>query len=152
MRFKMQDDCVYWRVHLTVFGFSAAGGIKKHYPRGSDYEVICAGEERIFDIRCDVRGRDNASTSTFKAFITLPPTSFTAMQRGNIIKYADVRREAYEEDREGNDPKEDDDDDDDDDEDISEVVASGPGLLREPRWRTIDLKIRTTAPGARRRK
>lgn len=151
----MQDTYVYRRVHLTVFGFSAAGGIKKHYPRGSDYEVICAGEERIFDIKCDVRGRDNASTSTFKAFITLPPTSFTAMERGNIIKYANVRREAHEGDREGNDPKEDDEDDEDDDEDddeMTEVPASGPELLREPRWCTLNLKIHTTAPGARRRK
>lgn len=139
---------MHWKVHLTVFGFSAAGGIKKHYPRGSDYEVVYAGEERIFDIKCDVRGRDNASTSTFKAFITLPPTSFTAMQRGNIIKYPNVRREAHEEDREGSDPEE----DGDDDEEMAEVAASGPGLPQEPRWCTIDLKIHTTAPAARRRK
>lgn len=90
LRFKMHKNLQYRYARLTVVQFTANGQIRKYYPRHADYELVTPDAVCEFEISRhmwkpvgEVKRRARA-TATFKAFITLAPTSFDTIEESRI--------------------------------------------------------------------
>lgn len=74
------------RVYLTVLGFSPLWGITCLFPVNKDREDINPGSSRKFPIRMKIPQQvyPQAVTDTLKAFVTLQPTSFAALEMDDM--------------------------------------------------------------------
>lgn len=85
----MQKHPEYKFVRLTVLQFMTNGDIHKYYPWGMDFEVITPDSDCVFEIEKymdDISIADDCekTTVTFKAMITIAPTSFEAVLEARI--------------------------------------------------------------------
>ncbi|KAL0635189.1 hypothetical protein Q9L58_005835 [Maublancomyces gigas] len=147
LRFTMHDHPEYWYARLTVLQFTADGNIHKYYPRFTEYEVIEAGQDCEFEISRHMHGASKVrSTATFKAFITLAPTSFDTVL-GSRIRGVPIRDRTLTRDnehgvnREVTVPVE---IDEDEWGTFRDAAPTGNGSNLPPRWRTMSVTIHTT--------
>lgn len=164
LRFKMHSHPEYWYARLTVLQFTADGGIHKYYPRLTEYEVIVAGQDCEFKISRHMHRGQTRSSATFKAFITLAPTSFDTVLGSRIVSTVHTRTRDNEfgdnhqvtnpeEEEEWGEEDEDEDEDEEEEEEKKkkkwgpprDAAPTGNNSNLPPRWRTMSVTIHTSA-------
>lgn len=141
----MHEHPENWNARLTVLQFTADGNIHKYYPRFTEYEVIEVGQDCEFEISRHMHGASKVrSTTTFKAFITLAPTSFDTVLGSRIrrpVTGTRTRDNEHGVNHEFTAPEE------IDEEAWGEPRDAAPTGNRSnlpPRWRTMSVTIHTT--------